>query len=145
VTTRDVLASLKRWMVRDTMGQRINASLDSLEALDDRTFRFSLNKPFPKMLFALGKTGIPVCFIMPERVAKTDPFRLITEYIGSGPMKFRKDEWVPGSQAVFERNAEYAPRAEPADWLSGGRQMMFDRIEWKILPDPATAAAALQT
>jgi peptide/nickel transport system substrate-binding protein len=145
VTTRDVLASLKRWMVRDTMGQRINGSLDALEALDDRTFRFRLNKPFPKMLFALGKTGIPVCFIMPERVAQTDPFRLISEYIGSGPMKFRKDEWVPGSQAVFERYAEYAPRSEPADWLSGGRQMMFDRIEWKILPDAATAAAALQT
>src|SRR6202011_3633959 len=56
VTTRDVLASLKRWMVRDTMGQLINGRMDALEALDDHTFRFRLNKPFPKMLFALGKT-----------------------------------------------------------------------------------------
>src|ERR1700678_125157 len=76
VTTRDVLASLTRWMVRDTMGQRISASLDALEVLDDRSFRFRLNKPFSKMLFALGKSNAPMCLIMPERIAKTDPFQL---------------------------------------------------------------------
>jgi peptide/nickel transport system substrate-binding protein len=144
VTTRDVLASLERWMVRDTMGQKIKASTDALEALDDRSFRFRLNKPFSKMLFALGKNNSPVAFIMPERIAKTDPFKLINEYIGSGPMKFRTDEWVPGASASFEKFAGYQPRAEKADWLSGGKRMMFDRVEWKILPDAATAAAALQ-
>ena len=54
------------------------------------------------------------------------------------------DEWVPGSKAVFERFAGYEPRPEAADWLSGGKRMMFDRIEWLILPDDATKAAALQ-
>src|SRR5260221_6402636 len=83
VTTRDVLASFDRWMVRDTMGQVIKARMDALEALDDRSFRFRLNKPFPKMLFALGKNNAPVAFIMPERIAKTDPFKLISEYVGS--------------------------------------------------------------
>jgi peptide/nickel transport system substrate-binding protein len=52
------------------------------------------------MLFALGKQNAPVALIMPERIAKTDPFKLITEYVGSGPMVFKKDEWVPGSKAV---------------------------------------------
>ncbi len=32
VSARDVIASLNRWMVRDTMGQRIKASLDELAA-----------------------------------------------------------------------------------------------------------------
>jgi peptide/nickel transport system substrate-binding protein len=36
------------------------------------------------------------------------------------------------------------PRQEKASWLSGGKQMLFDRIEWVVIPDPATAAAALQ-
>jgi peptide/nickel transport system substrate-binding protein len=49
VLSRDVIASLTRWMARDTMGQMIRARLDALEALDDRTFRFRLNKPFSKM------------------------------------------------------------------------------------------------
>ncbi len=84
-------------MVRDTMGQVIKARLDALEAMDDRTFRFRLNKPFSKMLFALGKNNAPMALIMPERIAKTDPFKLINEYVGSGPMKFSTDEWVPGA------------------------------------------------
>ena len=144
VLSRDVVASLNRWMVRDTMGQRIKASLDEMLAVDDRTVRIRLNKPFPKMLFALGKNNAPVAEIMPERIAKTDPFQLITEYVGSGPMKFNKAEWVPGARAVFENFADYPVRPEAADWLSGGKRMMFDRIEWIIMPDDATKAAALQ-
>ena len=144
VLSKDVVASLSRWMVRDTMGQRIKASMDEMVAVDDRTVRIKLNKPFPKMLFALGKSNAPVAEIMPERIAKTDPFQLIKEYVGSGPMSFKKDEWVPGSKAVFEKFAGYEPRAEAADWISGGKRMMLDRIEWLILPDDATKAAALQ-
>ena len=144
VLGRDVVASLQRWMVRDTMGQRIKATLVDISALDDRTVRIKLNKPFPKMLFALGKQNAPVALIMPERIAKTDPFKLITEYVGSGPMVFAKGEWVPGSKAVFTKFSGYNPRPEPADWLAGGKRMNFDRIEWLILPDDATKAAALQ-
>ena len=92
VLSRDVVASLGRWMVRDTMGQRIKARLDAMEAPDDRTVRLRLNKPFPKMLFALGKSNPPMAEIMPERIARTDPFQLNTEYVGSGPMRFKKDE-----------------------------------------------------
>ena len=144
VLARDVIASLDRWMVRDTMGQRIKALQQEMVAVDDRTVRLKLSKPFPKMLFALGKNNAPVAEIMPERIAKTDPFTLISEFVGSGPMKFKRDEWNPGSLAVFELNRDYQPRSEPASWLSGGKQMHFDRIEWLILPDDATKAAALQ-
>jgi peptide/nickel transport system substrate-binding protein len=144
VRANDVVASLNRWTVRDTMGQVLKTRLDALEAVDDRTFRFRLNKPFAKLLFALGKGNAPMALIMPERIARTDPFKQINEYIGSGPMKFATSEWVPGAKAVFTRYAEYPARPEAADWLSGGKRMMFDRIEWIIAPDPATASAALQ-
>ncbi|MBV9537477.1 MAG: ABC transporter substrate-binding protein, partial [Acidisphaera sp.] len=144
VTSRDVVASLSRWMVRDTMGQQLKRRLDALEAVDDATFRFRLNRPFPKLLFALGKSNAPLALIMPERIARTDPFKLIGEYVGSGPMRFAADEWVPGARAVFERFADYPVRAEAGEWLAGGKRVLFDRIEWTIAPDPATAAAALQ-
>ncbi len=144
VLGRDVVASLNRWMARDQMGQLIKARLAALEAPDDASVRIRLNQPFPKMLFALGKANSPMAFIMPERVATTDPYKQITEIVGSGPMRFVRDEWVPGSRAVFERFAGYVPRDEPADWCAGGKRIHFDRIEWQILPDPATAAAALQ-
>jgi peptide/nickel transport system substrate-binding protein len=144
VTAKDCVASLARWAKRDSMGLLIGAQQKELTAVDDRTFKWVLGKPFPKMLLALGKNNTPCCFMMPERIAKTDPFQQITEYVGSGPMKFAKSEWVPGAKAVFERFADYVPRNEPSSWLAGGKKMHFDRIEWIIMPDAATASAALQ-
>jgi peptide/nickel transport system substrate-binding protein len=144
VLAKDCVASLTRWSARDSMGLMLKAIQKELVAVDDRTFRWVLAKPYPKMLMALGKNSTPMCFMMPERIAATDPFKQIDEYVGSGPMKFVKGEWVPGAKAVFERFADYQPRQEPGSWLAGGKRMLVDRVEWTIMPDPATAANALQ-
>src|SRR3954465_11912179 len=55
VLARDAVASVERWCARDPMGQMIKAIANELAPVDDRTFRWSLKKPFPKMLIALGK------------------------------------------------------------------------------------------
>jgi peptide/nickel transport system substrate-binding protein len=144
VLAKDVIASLGRWQARDNMGLMIKAIENELVAVDDRTFRWSLKRPYSKLLVALGKVGTPSCFIMPARIAATDPFKPIGEYVGSGPMQLVRSEWVPGARAVFEKFAGYVPRAEPSSWLSGGKQMLVDRIEWVVIADPATASAALQ-
>jgi peptide/nickel transport system substrate-binding protein len=145
VLAKDVVASLSCWSARDSMGVRIGAIQDELAATDDQTFRWRLKRPFPKMMLALGKMPAPFSCIMPARIAATDPFRQITEYIGSGPMRSIRSEWVPGARAAFERFPDYVPRPEPASWLAGGKRMLVDRIEWKVIADPATAAAALQS
>ncbi len=145
VRAKDCVASINRWSQRDPMGLMLRAIQKELVAVDDRTFKWVLSKPYPKMLLALGKVGTPCCFIMPERLAATDPFKQITEYIGSGPMKFVRADWKPGALAAFEKNAAYVPRNEPGEWWSGGKVMHLDRIEWVIMPDPATASAALQS
>jgi peptide/nickel transport system substrate-binding protein len=144
VLARDVVASLNRWAARDQMGLMLKAIEQELTAVDDRTIKWVLKKPYPKMLLALGKNNSPVAFVMPQRIALSDPFKQINEFVGSGPMRFVKSEWVPGAKSVFEKFADYVPRQEPASWLAGGKRMMVDRIEWIVMPDPATAAAALQ-
>jgi peptide/nickel transport system substrate-binding protein len=144
VLAKDAVASVARWSARDPMGIMLKAMQEELVAVDDRSFKWVLKKPFPKMLFALAKNNAPCSFVMPERIAKTDPFKQITEYVGSGPMRFAKDEWVPGARAVFVKNPDYVPRNEPASWLAGGKKILVDRIEWIVMPDPATASAALQ-
>src|SRR5262249_49271197 len=93
VRALDAVASINRWAARDQMGQMIKAIENELVAIDDRMFRWALKKPYPKMLLALGKIGAPCCFVMPARIAATDPFKQISEYVGSGPMRFVKDEW----------------------------------------------------
>ncbi len=47
---------------------------------------------------------------------------------------------------VYERNAKYVPRPDGTpDGTAGPKIAHIDRIEWHIIPDAATVAAALQT
>ncbi|MDN3565248.1 ABC transporter substrate-binding protein [Paeniroseomonas aquatica] len=146
VRAQDCVASIKRWQRRDPLGQELAARTDDLLATDDRTIVFRLKKPFPLLPDALGKVGTPVPFMMPERLANTDPFRAVTEFIGSGPFRFKPDERVQGSRFVYERFADYRPRESgtPA-WTSGPKRALVDRVEWRVTPDSATASAALQS
>jgi peptide/nickel transport system substrate-binding protein len=145
VLARDCVASIRRWGVRDTFGQALLARIDEVSAADDKTITFRLKRPFPMLPDALGKLAASMCAIMPERLASTDPFKQITEMVGSGPYRFKADERTQGSLFVYERFAGYQPRgAGDPNWTSGPKIAHFDRIEWHIIPDPATAGAALQ-
>jgi peptide/nickel transport system substrate-binding protein len=118
---------------------------DELTAPDDLTIRFRLKRPFPLLPDALGKAGSSICAIMPERLAETDPFKQITEMVGSGPYRFKADERVVAALMVNERNPAYVPRFDGvASFTAGPKIAYFDRVEWHVLPDAATAAAALQ-
>src|SRR4051812_17810137 len=120
VLARDCVASIKRWGARDGFGQALLAASDEIDAPDDRTIRFRLKHPFPLLPDALAKTPPSICPIMPERLAATDPFRQVTEMIGSGPYKYKADERVPGALVVYERNAAYQPRTDGvADGTAG--------------------------
>ncbi|MGE0222607.1 MAG: ABC transporter substrate-binding protein [Acetobacteraceae bacterium] len=143
VLARDCVASVKRWMVRDAIGSTIGARLDALEAKDDRTIVWRFNKPFPFLPNALAKTQ-PTCAIMPERIA-ADPYKQAAEAIGSGPFRWLPNEFVSGSRAAFAKFDKYVPRPEKVEYGWGGYHVKVDRVEWRIMPDPATAAAALVT
>ncbi|HTZ36478.1 MAG TPA: ABC transporter substrate-binding protein, partial [Stellaceae bacterium] len=143
VRAADCVASIKRWGARDPFGQKLMDATDAMTADSDSTFTIKLKTPFPLMLNALGKLSSNVPFMMPERLAKTDPFQQIPEAIGSGPFKFVKEEWVPGNKAVFVKNPDYVPRHEPPSLAAGGKVAKVDRVEWLYIPDPATAANAL--
>lgn len=145
VLARDCAASIQRWARRDSFGQALLAATEAIEAPDDRTIRIRLKHPFPLLPDALGKVPSNPCVIMPERLAKTDPFTQVTEMVGSGPYRFVAAERVAGSRVVYERFADYVPRADgPVEWTAGPKVAHFDRIEWVIIPDAATASAALQ-
>jgi peptide/nickel transport system substrate-binding protein len=137
----DAAASIRRWAERDSFGQLLMALTEELVAVDDRRFRFRLRAPFPQMLNALGGQN---CFIMPERMAKLPASQPISEFVGSGPFRFVREEWVSGVRAMYARFDRYASRAEPPDYLAGGKPVHFDRVEWTFQPDAGTAASALQ-
>src|SRR5438552_16146475 len=143
VKSADCIASIDRWAKRDALGQKLAEATESWKAVNDKTFTLKLKKPFPLTLDALAKPSSNVPFIMPERIAKTDPFKNIEDATGSGPFKMVKAEWVPGNKVVYVKNTDYVPRNEAPSWASGGKVAKGDRVEWIYIPDSATAAAAL--
>jgi peptide/nickel transport system substrate-binding protein len=145
VRGRDCIASIRRWGARDALGQALLARVAEMSSPDDRSFTIRLTRPFGPMLETLAKVGPSALFVMPERLASTDPNRQITEVVGSGPFRFVPGERVVGARVVYERNPDYVPRqgGEP-DWAAGPKIVHFDRVEWHVMPDPGTAAAALQ-
>jgi peptide/nickel transport system substrate-binding protein len=144
VTAADCIASLRRWGPRDAMGRLLVASTEGMEALDARRFTIRLRRPFPLMLDTLGRPRNPAAVILPERLAERPGTEQIRDAIGSGPFIFRRDTWVPGASMVFERNPAYVPRAEPGDFLAGGKRVQVERVEWRHLPDASTAVNALR-
>ncbi|HEV2302660.1 MAG TPA: ABC transporter substrate-binding protein [Stellaceae bacterium] len=139
----DCVASLRRWMARDSFGQTLATEIAAMTGGGGKTFSIKLKRPFPLLIEALAKVSSLVPFIMPERLAKTDPFKQITEMVGSGPFKFVKGEFQPGNKVVYVKNTDYLPRKEPPIWASGGKVVKVDRVEWLYVPDHTTAAASL--
>ncbi|MFC3126343.1 ABC transporter substrate-binding protein [Pseudoroseomonas globiformis] len=145
VRARDVVASIRRWGQRDTFGIALMAMTDQLSAIDDARLAFRLKRPFAMLPDALGKPGTMNAFIMPERLALTDPGTQVTEMIGSGPYRFLADEYEVGARTAYGRFSGYVPReGGTPSLLAGPKIAHFERVEWLSLPDPATAAAALQ-
>ena len=144
VLARDCIASLRRWMKRDPAAAALEAWIDELVARDDRTIVMRTRHPFVHLPELLSKFVVPAV-IMPERIALTDPFKQISEAIGSGPFRWVAGEHVLGSKAVFAKDEKYVPREDKPSWTSGGRHVFVDRVEWHMIPDGGTAANALMT
>ena len=146
VLARDAIASIRRWAAVDSLGQTLLARTDELSAPDDRTIRFRLKARFPLLPLALGKVQPNMCAIMPERLASTPVSTPLTDMVGSGPFRFLANEVIPGAHYAYEKFAAYIPRpAGQASQTAGPKIVNIDRVEWTVIPDPATARGALGT
>ncbi|MCJ2133929.1 ABC transporter substrate-binding protein [Methylobacterium sp. J-026] len=146
VLGRDVVASLARWSKRDAYGGALFAAVDELSAPSDTVVQFRLNRPFPLLPDALAKPTSYIPVIMPERLSTTPATQAVPEIVGSGPYRYVAAERVPGALNVYQRFADYRPRLEGRpSFTAGPRIAHFDRVEWRTIPDGATAAGALRS
>jgi peptide/nickel transport system substrate-binding protein len=146
VLARDAVASIRRWGSRDAFGGSLMAATDEMSAPSDRVIQLRLSKPFPTLPLAMGKGSNTMLPVMPERLAKTPATQQVTEMMGSGPYRFMADERIAGSRAVYRKFDGYVPRPDGVpSFTAGPKRAHVERIEWKTIPDAATAAAALQS
>lgn len=146
VTAEDCVASLKRWGTSvDGMARKLVDFTAGIEAADAKTIVLKLKEPYGLVLETIAKPSSICAFMMPKRLAETPITKQIPEQIGSGPFRFVAAEFQPGVKAVYDKNTDYVPRKEPAEWTSGGKVVKVDRVEWLTMPDAQTALNALQS
>src|SRR4029450_6875544 len=128
VVAEDCVESLKRGMKKDRFGRLLAAHTAKVAPVDRKTFTLDLGERFGPVLEALGKPSSNVPFMMPARLAATSADEQVKEVVGSGPFKFAKDEWQPGNQVVYVRNADYVPRGEAGSGSAGGKKVLLDKV-----------------
>lgn len=88
VRAADCVASLRRWARKSPLGMKMMEAAASLNATGDKSFRLLLQAPFGQVIESLATVSGYVPFMMPERLAATDPNTPVREIVGSGPFRF---------------------------------------------------------
>ncbi len=142
VTAQDVVVSLKRFGKRNLLGQTLFNLVTDISVVDRATLTITVSRPFSLLPYTLASAAAS---IMPERLANTPDNVPIKEMIGSGPFKFLPDQWVSGSKVEYAKSNDYVARTEGiASNTAGPKIANIDSLKWLIIPDRATAVAALQ-
>ncbi|TVQ57826.1 MAG: ABC transporter substrate-binding protein [Rhodobacteraceae bacterium] len=133
-TAEDVVFSVDVFL-RETH-PRLRASLvhvETIEAVDDHTVRFTLNNPFGPFLGLFEVGTMPM---VPKHIYEGTDFAnnpMNDTPIGTGPFRF--NEWVQGSHIHLVRNDDYHVEGMP----------YLDEIFWRVIPDAAARAVAFET
>jgi len=99
VTTRDVIPSIKRWMVRNTLGQTFAKFIRGDRAHGRQDFR---HPPQGASVLSRWRSARTNAVIMREKDAATDPFRAITETVGSARSALSALNGTPGEGRLRE-------------------------------------------
>ena len=134
-TSADVaFSALNVWKPLQNLGRLVFANLEAVDTPDEHTAIFKFSKPTP---FQLIRNALPaVTAVVAKHVYEgsadiaADPAN--AKLTGTGPFKFA--EHKPGEYYRLEKNDAY--------WGEG--QPKLDEIVYRVLPDRAAAAGALE-
>ncbi len=123
----DVVFTMKR-ILDPATGSRARANISmvqSVEAVDPATVRFTLNIPYAGFQDIFGERQM--------RIVPRDRIDTIsTAPVGTGPFKFKS--WSPGDRMELEKNPDYFEKGYPK----------ADAISMRIIPEAAARLAALE-
>lgn len=102
-------------------------TLDKVEAVDDKTVKFTFNRPEPAFAAKVAYHGCPIFSLK-----SFDEEGKVTHPYGTGPFKF--EEYIKDEALILTRNDNY--------W---GEKAKLKKVTFKTVPDPSTRLAALTT
>jgi peptide/nickel transport system substrate-binding protein len=140
MTAKDVKASLERYR---KVGATTNL-LDPVASIDitgDYEVTFTMKRKTPTFLDSFSSPRAPAV-IIPEEDANADAGK--TSLVGTGPYKIT--DYVPDSHVTLEKFDKYSQdtRYPGPDGFGGKKTAYFDKVTFRIIPEPGAQVAALE-
>lgn len=146
LTADDVVASWNyyvdpknEWRCLPEMGAGGSMKVVSAKVTGPATVVFELEQPNALFLTTMARTDCGMTGILQRETFGADG--AIERPIGTGPFKFA--EWKRKEFVRLEKFEDYTAAAVPTDGLSGAKQPLVDELKFVVVPDDATAKAAL--
>lgn len=141
MTSEDVVASMNRWFGKSSRAQMLLAGSE-FSAKDEYTVVLNLKEPVTDVLDIMaGRGQFPG--IMPAEIIETADEEGVSEYIGTGPLKF--GEWKQDQYIKLEKFEDYSEAEGEPDGLDGRKTVYVDTVEYHIVSDSSTRMAGVQT
>ncbi|WP_337268321.1 ABC transporter substrate-binding protein [Oryzifoliimicrobium ureilyticus] len=135
MTSKDVVASLNRWMKVATRGKQASAFIDKIAENGADGVKITLKQPYAPLLSLLAFNNSAAIIIPSEK--QDEPMK---EFIGTGPymLKERKaDQYIQ-----LTRFDGYKSRSGESDGYGGARHQYLDEIRFVPVPDANTRVEA---
>lgn len=146
LTAEDVVWSWNRYMEPKTDWRCLSefdgrglVKVERVTAQDPLTVVFDLDQPSALFLSSLARTDCAMTGILHKSSVKLDGS--FDKPVGTGPFKFA--EWKRGEFIKLERFADYSALPGQRDGLGGAKRPLVDELRFVVIPDSATAKAAL--
>lgn len=141
MTADDVAASMNRWLASSSRARSLLKDA-SFDVKDKYSVTLTLSERASDTLDLLAASGqFPA--IMPKEIIEAAGEDGASEYIGTGPFKFK--EIKQDSYVHLVKNEDYNSRDEASSGLVGKKEVFFDDLYYEIVSDPTTKIAGLQT
>ena len=128
-----------QWRCLAEFDGRGGAKITNISTPDPLTVVFQLDQPSGLFLASMAR---PDCggggILHPDSVAADGRWKAP---IGTGP--FTLAQWKPGQSVELARFKDYSARDDAADGFTGKKQALVDTVRFMIIPDAASAKAAL--
>lgn len=146
LTAEDVVWNFKRYLDPATAFQcvgrydgSVGPKLETVEAIDATTVRFTFKEPAPNFLITLATIQCTPWILSPSSVKAEGGF---VSPVGTGPYAFEKSE--PGRYLDLVRYGQYAALPGAPDGYAGNKTPFIERIRFMTVPDDSTRLNGLQ-
>jgi peptide/nickel transport system substrate-binding protein len=141
LTSEDVVASMNRWIVTSSRAKVLLTNA-KFEAVDKYNVKLTVEKPSSDVLILISSQAqFPA--IMPSEIVESAPAEGVTEYIGTGPYKFK--EWKQDQYIHLVKYEEYQSVDSEASGFAGKKDAPTENLFFHFVPDHSTRIAGVKT